>query len=226
MEIKTFASGSSGNLHMVSLGYADILLECGISFFKIRKNIGAIVPDACLLTHYHGDHSKSAVKVMESGTNLYCTKETAEHLRLDHFRLRVIQPEKWYSHATGWRFIAFKTDHDAPGSVCFLIDHGGGRILFATDLRNVPYVFPGLTEIVIECNYLESILEKADISMNERKRIIKTHCGLNDTISFLDRNDLSKVRSIRIVHCSKRHGDSGIFKKAVQKVSGKLTIIS
>ncbi|MCK5601545.1 MBL fold metallo-hydrolase [Candidatus Pacearchaeota archaeon] len=223
MKIQTFASGSTGNLHLLKFNQSNVLLECGLPFSQIRKHLGPIMPNACLLTHYHGDHSKSAQKVMEAGVNLYCTKPTADHLELDHFRIKIIYPGEWVK-LDGFRFISFPTNHDVSGAVCFLIDIEGHRVLFATDTGTLPYEFPGMTEIIVECNHLESIIEQ--LEYKKRARIQKTHMGLIDCIDFLERNDLTSLNDIRLIHLSSRNADSKVFKTEVQKVSGKPVYIS
>lgn len=221
MKIKTFASGSTGNLHLLNFNQSNVLIECGLPFSQIRKHLGPIIPDVCLLTHYHGDHSKSALKVMESGTNLYCTKPTADHLDLDHHRLRIIDREKWIE-LYDFRFIAFTTEHCA-GSVCFLIDIDGERILFATDTQNLPYKFPGMTKIMIEANYLESKLD--ELTPVEQSQSIK-HMGLLDTKKFLERNDLSRLKETHLIHLSDRNSDPELFKSEIQGITGAPVYIS
>ena len=221
MEIKTFASGSTGNLHLVKIDGVRILLECGLSIAKINKHLDFKLPDACLLSHSHGDHSKSAKKIMENGVDLYCRKETADSLELSGHRLKVIQSR---FQVEGVDVFAFRTDHDTPGSVAYLLTGANDRVLFATDTGSFPYEIPGMTCIMIEANYSpESITEENDFVL---KRTLKTHLSIDKTIDFLKRNDLSKVREIHLIHLSDKNSDPKMFKRRVQAATGKVVIVS
>ena len=220
--ITTFESGSTGNLHLLEIGGKKILLECGLSMRKITEYLDYNLDiDFCLLSHYHKDHSKSAVEIMKAGINLHCSVETADYLKLKSHRLKII---KALFPIKNINIYPFRTNHDVDGSLGFIIHHGIERVLFATDTGSMPYKFPGLTHIIIECNYLESIID--ELKPEENTRIKKTHMGLQDVLIFLDRNDLSQIREIRLIHLSDRNSDPDYFKSEIQKATGKLTIIS
>jgi len=55
MEIKSLASGSTGNCYIVSNGITKILIECGISFSRIRKggDYKLYEIDGVLISHQH-----------------------------------------------------------------------------------------------------------------------------------------------------------------------------
>lgn len=222
MKIKTFASGSSGNLHLLDFGSKKILIECGLPMSKIKKHLDFDLNiDACLLSHYHGDHSKSAQKVMEAGINLYCRQETADFLKLTGHRLKVIKSRFEIGDIN---VFCFKTDHDTLGAVGFLISYKNERTLFATDTGSLPYKFPGLTQIMIECNFsTETITEENEIVLNRTR---KTHMSLERTLDFLKRNDLSLVKEIHLIHLSNKNGNPEIFKRAVQVQTGKIVIVA
>ncbi len=222
MKITTFESGSKGNLHLIETDNSRILLECGLSIKRIKEYVPNFTGlDGCLLSHYHGDHSKSAEKLMENGINLYCSFDTADYLKLKSHRLKII---KTLFTLKGTNIYPFKTNHDTPGSLGFIIDNGSERVLFATDTGSMPYKFPGLTHIMIECNWSEStITTENEFVVNRTK---KTHLSLSGCIDFLKMNDLSKVKEIRLIHLSDSNSDPDLFKSEIQKATGKLTIIS
>jgi len=159
---------------------------------------------------------------MKAGINLYCSKETAGYLKLKSHRLKVIEPCSFM--VDGFKCFAFKTNHDTPGALGFLIDIEDSRILFATDTGSMPYNFPGLTNIMIECNYSERSMQ--DLDPLFIKRVHNTHMGLDDTLKFLKRNDLSKVQEIRLIHLSSRNADADYFKSEIAKLTGKPVVIS
>ena len=224
LTIKTFESSSSGNLHLISNGSKKLLVECGLSFKKIKQYLDFDLDiSGCLLSHYHADHSKSAKKIMRAGIDLYCSKETAENMRLDSHRLKIVRMDTIYI-VDGFRVLPFQANHDTPGALGYLIDIDSNRIMFATDTGSLPYRFKKLTHIIIECNHSDESM--TDVNPVFVDRVKKTHMGLNDCIEFLERNDLSRVVEIRLIHLSSRNADADYFKAEIQKLTGIPTIIS
>ncbi len=82
MEIKTLASGSTGNAYLVGDGTTTLLLECGISMRELmrRSRFTLSRVDACLITHEHGDHARAVHDVMARGIPVYCSEGTAGFL--------------------------------------------------------------------------------------------------------------------------------------------------
>ena len=71
VEITCFKNGSSGNCYLIKNEDTKILLECGIKYNQIVKNLliyeNCYIKDcqACIVTHEHGDHCLDVVKVSE-----------------------------------------------------------------------------------------------------------------------------------------------------------------
>ncbi len=55
MEIKTLASGSTGNCYIISAGGNSIMIECGIPIKRIKERSGFTLHgvDAVVLSHEH-----------------------------------------------------------------------------------------------------------------------------------------------------------------------------
>lgn len=229
--IKTIQSGSAGNCHLIIDSEQILMIECGLTLPAIRQGIknetGALLTDcfACLISHDHGDHAKSASKIMAAGIDCYMTERTRGALRVSGHRLKTIEPLKQFS-ISEWKILPFQTIHDAADPVGFLImTPGGSKILFATDTAYLKYKFQGLTHILIEANYCPNILEE-NIRSSEypraiRNRVVKSHMSLQTTIETLKSNDLSNVREIRLIHLSRDNSNPEYFKKKVQEATGK-----
>jgi len=89
MQIKTLASGSTGNAYYVSAGQTSLLLECGIPITKIKQGLDYRLSEtaACLVTHEHLDHAKCWRDISKAGINLIMSKGTAEALGADGHRI-------------------------------------------------------------------------------------------------------------------------------------------
>jgi len=222
MKIQTFASGSKGNLHLVEIADKKILIEAGLPISKIMEHLEYDINiDACLISHYHKDHAKSAGKLMQAAIDVYCSDGTAD--KIDHSCYRLKRVKERFKIGDIDVF-TFRTDHDTEGSIGFLISHGSERLMFATDTGNMPYKFPGMTHVMIECNYSEERIK--DLEPKEIGRVRKTHMGLEDCKRFLNSNDLSKLKELHLVHLSDRNSDPELFKKECQKICGVPVFIS
>ncbi|MEG2931633.1 MAG: MBL fold metallo-hydrolase, partial [Ruthenibacterium sp.] len=84
MDIKTLASGSTGNAYLVSDGTTTLLLECGIPYKALMQRSGYRLSllDACLVTHEHADHARAAHDLLAVGIPLYCSAGTADALHI------------------------------------------------------------------------------------------------------------------------------------------------
>lgn len=233
MDIKVLASGSKGNAYLISDGVTQILLECGISIKRIRKGLDFRLSEvkACLVTHEHGDHSKAITDVLRAGVDIYTSPGTIEALGLENHRLRPVKDKQSFEVGT-WQVIAFDTQHDAKEPLGFLLHSKATneRLVFATDTYYVKYRFPGLTHIMIECNYAADILQ-ANVDAGAvhpamRRRLLTSHFSLDNVKEFLKVNDLSKVREIWLLHLSDGNSDAERFKREIMELTGKPTFIA
>ena len=79
MTFTSLASSSHGNCYVVSDGETAILLECGISFRRIKKGLGFDLSAirGCLVSHEHKDHAKSVMDMIKSGVEVFASEGTA-----------------------------------------------------------------------------------------------------------------------------------------------------
>ncbi len=232
IDIRSLASGSSGNCYWVSDGTQPLLLECGIRYKEIQEGINFRVSDlaGCLITHEHGDHCKAVKKLMAAGVNVYTSQGTIEALDVSGHRIIPVKEKQLY-RVDNWFVKPFKTEHDAVQPLGYLIQNRiGDRLLFATDTFYVRYLFPGLTHIMIECNYALDILKEnvkyGRVLEVQKNRVLKSHFSLKNVKEFLKANDLSRVREIWLLHLSDDNSDAGRFKKEIQGLTGKPVYIA
>lgn len=233
MDIQVLASGSSGNSYRVSDGKTSLLLDAGIPLQKIQVAIhfklSAI--DGCLITHEHMDHYKAADDLMKRGILVCTSKGTADERNLGGHNLKIVESLKQISIGT-FRILPFDVQHDAAEPLGFLIEssHTGDKLLYFTDTYFLKYKFNGLTHIMGECNYDERTLHKnvrdKIITPDMMKRLVKSHMSFERFVSFLQSNDLSKVRQIYLLHLSKDNSNADYYKKEIQKITGKEVYIA
>lgn len=233
MDIKVLASGSRGNCYLINDGSTPLLLECGIPIKKIREGLGFKLSEvaAVLLSHEHGDHSKAIRDVLRMGVDIYSSPGTFEALGLSGHRLRPVKDKQSFEIGS-WIIRAFETQHDAAEPLGYLLHSRATneRLLFSTDTYYVRYRFPGLTHIMIECNYAMDILtenvNKGLVPAVLKNRLLTSHFSLANVKEFLKANDLSKVQEIHLLHLSDGNSDAERFKREIMELTGKPTYIA
>ena len=228
IEIKSLASGSSGNLYWIYNGNTALLLEAGIKFKDIRKGLDFQLSQTagCLISHEHQDHSKAVVNLMKMGIDIYLSQGTLDALGLNGHRINIIKARERFNIGD-WAVLPFEIQHNANEPLGFLLASGEYKILYATDTAYLKYRFNSLSHIAIECNYSERILsQNRSIPSLLKQSIIRNHFSLENVKEFLKANDLSKVREIYLLHLSDANSNAEMFKREIQELTGKPTFIA
>ena len=219
--IDVIGSSSKGNAYLIHEGERSLLLEAGMNL----KGIDLSTTDGCLITHEHGDHSKYAMDIIKkTGMDIYLSMGTQEALQLPKHRIKMVQAFKEFKVGS-WLVLPFPTEHDVNEPLGFFIQSKEGEcILFATDTFYIRYTFPGVTHMLIECNYALDILNEnvhsGRIGNYLKKRILTSHFELNNVKNFLLSNDLSQLKEVWLLHLSNNNADEGRFKKEIQEITG------
>lgn len=230
MEIEVLGTGSSGNCYKVKIGKATLLLECGLPYKVIQKKLNFKVSeiDACFITHEHMDHAKAVKDLMKAGIDCYMTKGTAESLgvgghRLNTFYKRLDSRWQYRPILLGDLFILpFEAVHDVKEPVSYFIQTNNEKesLVFVTDTAYMKYKIPACDVLMIECNYVKSVLDEKGINVSLRNRIVKNHMSLETLVEALKSADLSRTKKIYVLHLSDGNSNEEMIKRQIQEVSG------
>ncbi len=209
MKFESLASSSAGNGYIVSDGETSLLLECGLSVKKLLKLSGFSLSEfgACLVSHEHKDHAKSALDLIARGMDVYMSAGTAEALGIGDTET---EGAKLIEHMEQFNvgsldIVPFTTFHDAVEPLGFLIKSrvDGDVLAFATDTVNLRYKFSGLNILAIEANYDKHVLDRCErIPDKVRHRITNTHMEIDTLCDYLRSLDLSECREVHLLHLS------------------------
>lgn len=234
MKIEVLGTGSSGNCYKVKIGKATLLLECGLPYKVIQKKLNFKVSeiDACLVTHEHMDHAKAVKDLMKAGIDCYMTKGTAEALGIKGHRLNIFYKNPY----KGWQYnfkllndliiLPFEAVHDVAEPVSYFIKTRDDKesLVFVTDTAYMKYKIPACDVLMIECNYVKSVLDEKDkqgeIDVSLRNRIVKNHMSLETLVEALKAADLSRTKKIYVLHLSDLNSDEEMIKRTIQERTG------
>lgn len=227
MVLKVLGSSSKGNGYILDSGKEALILECGISLKEAKKALGFDIRKVagCCVTHQHNDHARYVTKYAD----IFHTLALPDVWNAKHYhgnRAVSVEPGKEYG-LRGFTVMPFSVIHDVP-CVGWLIQHPDmGLMMFATDTCMIDYTIPGMSHVLIECNYsvddLRKAIEEHRTDESQVKRLANSHMELSSTKSFLSRNDLSKVAEVVLIHLSGNNADADRFVSEIQVLTGKPT---
>jgi phosphoribosyl 1,2-cyclic phosphodiesterase len=227
MRCKILGSNSAGNCYLFYNNDECLILELGVKFSLVKQalnfNLSKVVYAVC--THEHGDHSKAVKDALLAGIRVVMSKGTQEALNLKSHRIVNIAHGQKFK-AGNFEVMAFDVKHDCAEPLGFLIRHPEiGTTVFITDSYYVPYVFPGLTNIMVEANFSREIInERAAVgSIHDflKDRTLSSHMSIETCKDFLRANDLSKVNNILLLHLSDSNSNAEQFEREVKELTAK-----
>ena len=227
MVLKVLGSSSQGNCYILENKNEALIIEAGVRFIEVKKALGFDIRkvSGCLITHQHNDHAKYIKAMVESGFPTLALEEVWTAKGVTGSRAYCIERGKGYRFGR-FKVLPFDACHDVP-CVGYLIDHPEtGRIMFLTDSCMCEYVFPGLNQVMIECNYSDAKLVEAINAgrtlPSQRERLMTSHMELNTCKGFLCSNDLTNVANIVLLHLSDNNSDEKNFVSEIERQTGKV----
>lgn len=231
MEFLFQKTGSSGNATVLSDGKTMIQIDAGVQLKKVNEGIGYKLTNiqGLLCTHHHLDHVEYLKDFLKFGMKCFALKETAEQVQISSFK-RNLKTFEFLDQLQIGSFTVkpFPVQHtNVDGTDCpnagFLIysNETKEKLIWITDAAYIENKFPPVEYICIECNYIDVedySKELEYINAYVEKRRFKSHLSLSLCIDFLKKQDLSKVKEIRLLHLTKQQGEiKDVILKEVQK---------
>lgn len=200
-------SGSKGNAGVIlSRGGTALLLDCGVSFAKLKRGLAAVglTPEALsgvLITHEHSDHICGLSTLLSRHElPVYCNRRTA--LAMPMVSSVAVVAENETFTVGDIEVTRFSTHHDAAGpcGYCFSLD--GTKVAALTDCGCIDSVIlsriEGCEMLYIESNYDETMLKNGPYPPHLQRRIRSSqghlsNCDCADTVVKLALLGLKKV---------------------------------
>ena len=174
---------------------------------------------------------------MKAGIDCYMSEGTAEALGVNGHRLNTFykSPDRhWqynYKILKDLIILPFEAVHDVAEPVSYFIKTKDEKesLVFVTDTAYMKYKIPACDVLMIECNYVKSVLdekvEQGKINVSLRSRIVKNHMSLETVVEALKPADLSRTKKIYVLHLSDGNSNEEMIKRQIQEVSGCEVVI-
>ena len=235
--LRVLGSGSSGNAALVSSGPTTLLVEAGLSCRGLEKRIaeagrGPSDIAALLVSHEHGDHSRSAIPfAVRHGIPVACTEGTWNCLEI---RSGADAPP-WIPLTPGesrrigtMTVTGFRTPHDAREPIGFRFERGSAVLAHATDFghisREIEEAIEGASVLLIESNYDEQQLFESRYPFSTQQRIASSrgHLSNGALALYLRRSLPASVKTVVLAHLSENTNSRGL---AVQTARDALNAV-
>ncbi len=234
MRFITLGSSSTGNGYLLISSTGEVLIiEAGIKLLEVKRHINFDLSKIAgvICSHSHNDHSGHIADYQKAGINCFMNDQTRQSKFGEHqyYNVTVLKAKTVYNIGS-FKVQPINLKHDVP-NFGYLIEHAeSGLFCFITDTHYCPYVFPGMNNILVECNYSDAIVEenlkRGTANMFVRNRVLQSHMELDTTIGFLKANDLSKVNNIVLLHLSEGNSNAADFQKRIQELTGKSVFVA
>ena len=236
LTIAALGSGSGGNAFVAAADREAIIIDLGFSRREIKSRMSRLrlAPEmlsGALLTHDHDDHARGCrVFCDELDLPLYASTGTAHFLRrrgkLPH---RVVEFEAGSQFTVGaFTVTAFPVPHDAADPVGFVIEGGGCRAAFATDLGIVNAVvrrhLADCDALVLESNYDPDMLRLSDRRLELKRRIAGRDGHLENSCAAAALDDVISPRTklLLLAHVSRECNDPDLVRECTAAELAKL----
>lgn len=237
MEIKTIATGSSGNCYLLTAPNGDqLLLECGIPWKRIAMGMKWDFSrlQGCVISHEHMDHARAAKDLLKRMIMVWASPGTlaaincGDALTASPIRANEGDCIEHVTKAGAFTIMAFTAIHDAAEPLMFVIKDSVDTLLFATDTQYMPRAFTGLTKIMIEANYDSKIMDENFVQNGDvgprRRRVMRTHMSIDTLEGWLrecEQNYLfSNLKEIHLIHLSRQNSDMREFQDRIETSIG------
>ena len=198
MQYNILGTGSSGNCIIVN---DNIMLDCGLSYSKIKKYLKNI--KLIFISHKHTDHllpttikqiayNYPTIKFVYNIEDMQITNILVSNGILPKNCYGILQ-DSWFNLGI-CKIKLNELCHDVLNSACHL-EINGKRLLYVTDTSSIPFDAKNYDNYLIEANYhskeeLEKKIQEAEEKgeFTHLKRVLYTHLCEEDCIDWLKEN--------------------------------------
>ncbi len=232
MYFKTLASGSKGNCSIVLCGETRLIIDTGISYTRIKRELERLDLSfsnfsGILITHRHNDHIKGLESILK------------------HTKLKVLIPKEMYKElieiVSKDRVIFLEdknmlndimielihTSHDTFSSVGYIITYNEKSLVYITDTGYINRKYlKKITDkniYLIESNHDEEMLMNGPYPPFLKQRVLsdKGHLSNKTTSGYLEKITTQNTKYVVLAHLSEQNNTEEKAYKETKKVINK-----
>ena len=241
----SLGSGSCGNCYYLATESDAIIIDCGVSIRRFKKNmqeygmkIGKV--KGMIITHDHADHIKAAGKLSrEYNIPVFATplihegmdKNWQNSVKSPVENRHNIDKEEPFEIGS-FRITAFSLPHDSSENVGYYIEVGEYRFCVMTDVGDVTekvkeYILKS-THLILEANYDEEMLRQGRYPEILKERIVsgRGHLSNKKAAAALAENFHEQLKNVWLCHLSEENNHPELARKTIETVLRSYGIIA
>lgn len=233
LKFKTLASGSKGNCAIVLCGNTNLIIDAGISYLALKRNLEENNLDfssfyGILITHSHSDHIKGLSSIIK------------------HTKIKVLIPQKMYpelqeivpleriifiedkNKIEDTQIELIHTSHDTACSVGYIITYQNKSLVYVTDTGYINRKYLKLMEnksiYLIESNHDEELLMHGPYPPFLKQRVIsdRGHLSNKTTATYLEKIVGNNTKYILLAHISEKNNTASLaYNTTKEKIDDK-----
>lgn len=221
LSLKILGSSSKGNCYILENNDTKILLDCGVDYQKVLKNVKVEELNGILITHCHQDHCKGLKKLKDYiNCKVYSNDETIEILPILETQKKEIKGGELLEIGS-FSIVAFEIKHDVKNFGYLIKDKiSKHKLVYITDCGTIPnYQFKDIDTFLIEANYNQEWLKnKEELEIKESRNLSgKGHLSVQETTKFLQDNINYNTKFVILGHISTSSYDYNEMKDFVSE---------
>ena len=217
MKLKVLGSGSSGNCYILENDNETLIIEAGLPFMEVKKelNFNVIKIVGVLASHTHGDHAKYIGEYGKSGIPVWKPYNTDFYKSCDMKKYGTFEVRTFPNQNKDRRWLHNNSDGSECPCYGFHIKHPDmGSLVYATDTEYIKWRFKDVNHIMVEANYDMQFVNREEPNYEHR---LRGHMSLPTALKFISTNDNPELRNVILIHLSDKSADSALFKKKAEE---------
>ena len=233
--IHNLGSGSKGNASVITHAGRHLLIDCGFTRRQITlrmqsQNLDPAAICGILISHEHGDHIKGAQLCSQTfGAPILATRGTLHGGGLRTTAASVLTCGQSVDHQ-GFHITPLAIAHDTREPCAFVVETGGTRMLFATDIGDPASLdldrLTDLHVVYIEANHDHDMLRDGPYPAFLKKRIAGDGGHINnDQAGALIRSIHERspnLRAVMLAHLSDENNDPATALATTRECAGEM----
>lgn len=217
MKLKVLGSGSSGNCYILENENEALIIEAGLPFMEVKKelNFNVIKIVGVLASHTHGDHAKYIGEYGKSGIPVWKPYNTDFYKSCDMKKYGTFEVRTFPNQNKDRRWLHNNSDGSECPCYGFHIKHPDmGSLVYATDTEYIKWRFKDVNHIMVEANYDMQFVNREEPNYEHR---LRGHMSLPTALDFISTNDNPALRNVVLIHLSDKSADSALFKQKTEE---------
>lgn len=239
MNVTILSSGSSGNATLIEHNDITILLDCGMSFKKLKQKFIEANRDInevnyVFISHEHIDHVRGLSQIIKHlDVKIYMSNGTLNVLKDSLGDLNKIELISHLGQLTFDDLMigALSLSHDAVEPMLFVFKHESAKFWFFHDSGYMPSKYFNILKnpslMVMESNYdIEMLLESTKYPYKTKMRIHSDygHLSNDQAYTYIDELIGTNTKEVIIAHVSENNNKIDLIEELYKEIEIKYNV--